>query len=118
MQRRSWPQVRMWGFEAVSNEEYLLRLIQQRTTSEGLSLPVFPVMRNYAGFPWKKDRIPQMQSVLERGHCAFLAGNVDHARIVDQYLDWPEGENDDGPDFHSGLWKLGEIMTVGQSVLL
>lgn len=118
MQRRSWPQVRMWGFETVGAEEYLLRLIQQRTMSEGLSLPVFPVMRNYPGFPWKKDRIPQMQSPLERGACAFLAGNTDHARIIDQYVDWPDSDNDDGPDMHSGLWKLGEIMTVGQSVLL
>jgi hypothetical protein len=117
MQRRAWPQPRMWGFEAVSSEVYLLRLIQERTQSEGISLPVFPVMKNFAGFPWKKDRIPQMQSHLEQGCCYFLKGDADHERIIEQYCDWPDAENDDGPDMHSGLWKLGEMLTVGQSVL-
>jgi hypothetical protein len=117
MQRRSWPQVRMWGFEAVAAEEYLLRLLQQRTVSEGLSLPVFPIMKNFPGFPWKKDRIPQMQSPAERGFCHFLKGDPDHERIIEQYCDWPDADNDDGPDMHSGLWKLGEMLTVGQSVL-
>ena len=117
VQRRN-PTIRLWGFEMVSSEYYLQKLIDKMTVTERLSLPTFPVMRNLPGFPWKKDRIPQMQSHLERGQCYVLAKDYDHERIVEQYCDWPEAEYDDGPDFHSGLFKLGEMMTIGQNVLL
>lgn len=116
MQKRN-PTISLWGWEEVSGEMYLQKLITRVSASAGVAVPLFPVMKQFPGFAWKKDRIPQMQSWLEQGRCHFLKGNADHERIIEHYLDWPEGLHDDGADFHSGLWKMGELMAVQDVVL-
>jgi hypothetical protein len=112
------PSTRLWAYESVGSEFYLERLIAEQGVRYGGSLPLMGLGNLGVRIPWKKDRIPQMQSVLERGLCHLRGGSTDDERIITQYIDWPEGLHDDGPDMHSGLYRIGEIMTIGQSVVV
>jgi hypothetical protein len=112
-----FPGIRLWGYEAVSSERYLEQLVQRDAKKYGFALPLFPALKNLAGFPFKKDRIPQMQSVLEKGFCFFPVRDPDCERIIEHYLDYPDGVHDDGADMHSGLYKFGEHTLLGQNIL-
>lgn len=114
---RAWPGIRLWGYEAVGSERYLAQLVQREAPKYGFALPLFPVMKNISGFPYKKDRIPQMQSALEQGLCTFPRGDPDAERIIAHYLDFPEGRYDDGADMHSGLYTFGEYTLLGQNII-
>ncbi len=113
-----WPGITEWGYEEIGSEAYLQQIIERDGPKHGSVLPLWPVMKNMPGFPFKKDRIPQMQSVLERGWVHVLQGDDDHERVIQHYLDFPDGLHDDGADMHSGLFKLGESQTMGQNILV
>jgi len=115
--QRKHPDIQLWGYEEVAGEAYLTKLLNGLATAARVPLPLFPVMKSLPGFPWKKDRIPQMQSWLEPGFCHIVKGNDDHERLVQQYLDYPDGANDDGPDFHSGLYRLSVMLASGSVIL-
>jgi hypothetical protein len=114
---RTYPGIRLWGYEAVGSERYLAQLVQRDGPKFGFALPLYPALNNIAGFPYKKDRIPQMQSALEQGLCLFPRGDPDTERIIEHYLDFPDGLHDDGADMHSGLYKFAEFTLLGQSIL-
>ncbi len=113
----AYPGIRLWGYEAVSSERFLEPLIQRDASRYGIALPLYPVVKNLPSFLYKKDRIPQMQAPLEKGQCLFPRRNRDAERIIEHYLDFPDGVHDDGADMHSGLYKFAELTLLGQNIL-
>lgn len=106
-------QPRMWGYEEVGAEFYLKKLIASHAAEFSATLTLRPVMKTFKAFPWKKDRIPQMMEPLETGRCFVPEGYGNHvARLIEQYVNYPDAANDDGPDMHSGLYKLGELYAL------
>ena len=114
---RRHPGIRVWGYESVGSEYFLEKLAAGESARAGVALPMFAVMKNIPGFVYKKHRIPQMQAPVEKGLCLLAQSNTDTERLIQHYLDFPGGEHDDGADMHSGLYKLGESMLLGQGIL-
>lgn len=118
--QRAHRGIRMWGYESVSAEFYLEKLIAQAHWSSkyGFSVQLSQVRKKDPNFVWKKDRIPQLQPVAEKGFIHLLQGDADTEEMLLQTLDYPDGEHDDGPDMLSGLYRLGESQMYEPEVLL
>ena len=112
------PTIRLWGIEGIVFEVLIRDLVEQAAAAAGMHLPIMPITKVFANWPMKKDRIPKMQSIIERGRIYFPANDPDAELLIQQLLDYPDGRNDDGPDMLSGAVELSSIMGPKQEIFV
>jgi len=88
-----------------NNFQVLLKREYQRAAREfGYQLPIKPVVQKEN----KIIRIERLSPLVENGLIRFVEGAGDINLLIDQLLDFPDGNNDDGPDALEGAIRLLE----------
>lgn len=96
----------LWFVESVQFQEFLRTTLMGEAARQGVGLSAVPVVPTGD----KNLRIERLQPPVKAGLIRFSA---DHATLIDQLQQWPNGDHDDGPDCLDMLWQNALIYAGG-----
>jgi hypothetical protein len=99
-----------FGCEAVAFQELLLNDMDRVARERNLLFPGFAI--NQQGVP-KEVRIRRLTPYLSQGKVKFKGGSPGTRLLVDQLMDFPNGQHDDGPDALEMALRLMEGQLTG-----
>lgn len=103
-QRQTEEPAELIGVEGVGFQMVLKELYDEKARQNGIYLPI----RMMAQTVNKEVRILSLSPLMERGVFLFLAGCVQTRKLLDQFLEFPNGKYDDGPDAAQGAVKMAQ----------
>lgn len=96
----------LWFVESVQFQEFLRTTMMQEAAKLGVGISAVPIVP----VADKNLRIERLQPPIKAGLIRF---NPDHATLIDQLQQWPNGDHDDGPDCLDMLWQNTLIYAGG-----
>lgn len=97
--RSSFDGVESNGYQAALKEIY--EMVEQEL---GIRLNLKQISNRIA----KEVRIGSLSSPIERGHIKFLKNQSDQRELIEQLIDFPDGEFNDGPDALAGAKEMAD----------
>lgn len=96
------------GFETNGGQFHLKRWLQEKAFDRNIYLPIKGIHNSKN----KQERIESLEIPIEEGEIEFYG---DYELLISQFIEFPEGSHDDGPDSVEGAYSLIKMKKTHKS---